>query len=101
MFSLYKMYFLDIIGQFKSDYRIYLWDIYNEPGNSGHVANSIPLLKLAFQWARQANPSQPISAGVWNWDVSYSELNDIQLTNSDVVTFHKYANEADTNNTIE
>lgn len=48
LYGLYKIYFLDIIGQFKDDSRIFLWDIYNEPGNSQHVTLSLPLLKLAF-----------------------------------------------------
>ena len=41
---LYKQYFLDVIGHFSNDSRVYLWDIYNEPGNSGHVTLTMPLL---------------------------------------------------------
>ena len=52
LFPLYKAYFLDIIGEFKDDPRVFIWDIYNEPGNSGHYGNSLPLLKLSFEWAR-------------------------------------------------
>jgi GH35 family endo-1,4-beta-xylanase len=69
MYPTYKMYFLDIIGQFRDDPRVYLWDIYNEPGNSAHYSTTLQLLRNAFMWARQANPSQPISSGVWNWDL--------------------------------
>ena len=90
-----------MIGTFKNDPRVYLWDIYNEPGNSGHVLNTLPLLRNAFLWARQANPSQPISAGLWNYGPDFAELNQLQLQSSDVTTFHIYAGVDDTNNTIQ
>lgn len=65
-----------------------VWDIYNEPGNSNHGTTTLPLLKNVFQWARDANPSQPITAGVWNYE--FAELNLYQLQNSDITTFHTY-----------
>ena len=34
------------------------------------------------------NPSQPLSAGVW--DMSLTNLNKFQLENSDVITYHTY-----------
>jgi hypothetical protein len=95
------MYFLDIIGQFKDDERIIIWDIYNEPGNSGHVSSSLPLLKLSFQWAREANPSQPISSGPWNFGPTFNDLNNLQLSHSDIITFHMYADVPHTNDTIQ
>lgn len=73
---------------FKTDNRILLWDLYNEPGNSGKLNTSIPLVKKVFKWARAVNPSQPISIGLWNW--SYHELNAIQALNSDIITYHNY-----------
>ena len=87
-FGIFREYFLDVIGHFKDDQRVYLWDIYNEPGNSNHGDNSMKLLQQAFEWARLANPSQPISAGVWN--LGLRTLSEYQLANSDVVTFHTY-----------
>ena len=77
-----------------------MWDIYNEPGNSGHVANTLPLLTKCFEWARAANPSQPISAGVWNTGNDFSVLNNLQLSSSDVITFHIYADAESTKNRI-
>lgn len=56
-FESLHQYFLDVIGRFKDDDRVYLWDIYNEPGNSNFVDKSLPLLQNSFQWAREANPS--------------------------------------------
>ena len=85
-----ERYVNDVLTTFKNDPRILLWDLYNEPGNSGYINKSLPLLKAVFNWARDVDPSQPISAGLWNWDTNFSELNQFQLENSDVVTYHNY-----------
>lgn len=83
-----EIYVKDIIKTFASDDRVLLWDLYNEPGNSGKINESLPLLKEVFTWAREINPSQPISAGIWDWN--FKELNEFQITNSDIVTYHDY-----------
>jgi Glycosyl hydrolases family 2, TIM barrel domain len=82
-------YVKDILTTFKDDKRIVLWDLYNEPGNSGYGNKSMPLLKKVFQWGREANPSQPLSVGYWNDDLK--DLNKYQLENSDVITYHNYS----------
>jgi hypothetical protein len=52
------------------------------------------LLSLAFRWARSVDPSQPLTSGVWDGEWGdpqrRSEIANIQLDNSDVVTFHCY-----------
>ncbi len=83
-----KKYVQDIVSTFKNDDRVLLWDLYNEPGNSGKNTESLPLLKNVFSWAREVNPSQPISAGLWDW--SFTELNAFQAQNSDIITYHDY-----------
>jgi len=83
-----ERYVKDVMTTFKDDKRILLWDLYNEPGNTGHGSKSLPLLVKAFTWGRQVNPSQPLSAGIWNKDLQ--ELNTYQLANSDVITYHDY-----------
>jgi hypothetical protein len=83
-----KVYVQDILKTFANDKRILLWDLYNEPGNSGYGSKSLPLLKAVFEWAREINPSQPLSAGVW--DDKLKELNAFQIENSDVITYHSY-----------
>jgi hypothetical protein len=80
-------YVKDIIGSFADDERILLWDLYNEPGNSSNGDKSLPLVKAIFEWARAANPSQPLTAGVW---FDNQPLNEFQLAASDVITFHHY-----------
>ena len=92
-YPLFERYVKDVLTHFAKDKRIVLWDLYNEPGNSGYNNKSMPLLKKVFQWAREVNPSQPISAGVWNEKLI--DLNKFQLTNSDVITYHNYNNEKD------
>jgi hypothetical protein len=82
-----EQYVGDIIASFADDERILLWDLYNEPGNSGNGQKSLPLVKSVFKWARAANPSQPLSVGVW---FDNQDLNEFQLAASDIITFHHY-----------
>ena len=86
--SLLHNYVVDVMTHFKDDERIILWDLYNEPGNSGNGNKSLPLLEKVFDWGREVNPSQPLSAGVWNMDLK--ELNEFQLSHSDITTYHNY-----------
>jgi len=88
-----ERYTKDVLTHFANDKRIILWDLYNEPGNSGYGNKSMPLLKKAFQWGREVNPSQPLSAGVWAKDLV--DLNNYQLANSDVTTYHNYSDEVE------
>lgn len=86
-----EKYVKDILTTFRDDNRIALWDMYNEPGNSGYENKSLPLLEKAFEWGREVNPSQPLSAGVWS--NSLKDLNAFQLSHSDVITYHNYSDE--------
>jgi endo-1,4-beta-mannosidase len=86
-----EKYVKDILITFKNDNRVLLWDLYNEPGNSSYGNKSLPLLQKIFEWAREINPSQPLSAGLWTQDLQ--DFNKFQLANSDVVTYHNYEDE--------
>ena len=88
LMNILESYVKDVLGRFKNDSRILLWDLYNEPGNSGYGNKSLVLLQNVFQWSREINPSQPLSAGVW--DQQLTELNRFQLSSSDVITYHNY-----------
>ena len=83
-----RPYVTDVLTTFGHDKRVLLWDLYNEPGNSGKREASLPLLRNVFAWARAAAPEQPLSAGIWAWD--FERLNTFQLQHSDVVTYHDY-----------
>lgn len=85
-----EAYVKDIIQTFANDNRVLLWDLYNEPGNNDKGKESMPLLKEVFSWARAVNPSQPLSVGLWKWDLT--DLNAYQALNSDIITYHSYDN---------
>ena len=87
-----EKYVKDVLTSFAHDKRILLWDLYNEPGNSNKGDSSLPLLKKIFQWAREVNPEQPVTAGLYAWNLE--TLNTFLLMNSDVITYHDY-NEAE------
>lgn len=84
----------DIMYRFRDDKRILCWDLYNEPGNSDYINKSLPLLKKSFEWAREINPSQPITSGLWNYSEAFKDLNDFCTSNSDIISFHHYDNAA-------
>ena len=83
-----RPYVTDVLTSFAHDKRVLLWDLYNEPGNSGKGTASLPLLRNVFAWAQAANPDQPLSVGLWNWD--FAALNTYQALHSDVITYHDY-----------
>lgn len=83
-----EKYVKDILVAYKCDDRVLCWDLYNEPTNSGMGNESLSLLMDVFRWAREVNPTQPLTTAVWNGN---KELNTIILDNSDIVTFHNYS----------
>lgn len=100
-----EKYVKDVVGSFAKDKRINSWDIWNEPDNrnGNDYAKQDPpnkvelvnkLLPLAFQWARSANPEQPLTSGVWKGDYlkegKFDATEQIQIDNSDFITFHTY-----------
>ena len=111
-----KNYIKGVMSHFADDKRIVGWDLYNEPGNETPLDPRYPdrgpevkdkdiytlsLLKKAFKWAREVNPSQPITTSVWktwgkdkNWSKldSLSDLSRFAISNSDVISFHTYGN---------
>ncbi|MEN8155609.1 MAG: cellulase family glycosylhydrolase [Bacteroidota bacterium] len=94
-----EVYVKDILNAFTEDERIVMWDLYNEPGNNGLGNKSMPLLQDIFTWAREVNPSQPLSVGVWHHELT--DLNRYQLENSDIITYHNYADEVQHGNAID
>ncbi|WP_443751300.1 1,4-beta-xylanase [Asticcacaulis solisilvae] len=115
-----KAYVEGIVGAFANDDRILAWDVWNEPDNrdgqtndwtvSGKagakdggrsdqaqkVANVERLLPQVFTWARGQKPVQPLTSGVWlvtdDWSLKgkHSRTEEIQITQSDVISFHSY-----------
>ncbi|GHU65487.1 hypothetical protein FACS189447_04500 [Spirochaetia bacterium] len=81
-----KAYVHAIVSRYKDDERILAWDLYNEPCNTKRDGKSLPLLRNVFKWARECNPSQPLTSGVWIWNEF--DLTCIEL--SDIISFHDY-----------
>ncbi|WP_346239199.1 1,4-beta-xylanase [Niabella insulamsoli] len=108
-YGMMESYVKAFVGRFAKDDRIIMWDVWNEPDNMtgpsyekvetpDKVALVLPLLKKTFEWARAANPSQPLTSGVWagNWesDSTLKPLEKLQLEESDVISFHCYDDSA-------
>ena len=96
-----EKYIKDIIGAFKDDLRILAWDLYNEPSNSGRGDRSKSLLEAAYKWARELDPSQPLTVGIWSWVDTLNGVETVALGLSDVVSFHNYGNIGQTERQIE
>ena len=83
-----ETYVKDLVGSFGRDKRVWVWDLYNEPGNSKMGEKSLPLVEASFAWARSASPSQPLTVGPWAHFGSRMSKRFMEL--SDVVSFHGY-----------
>lgn len=126
-----KNYVKGVISHFADDKRVVGWDLYNEPDN---VASSDPenlvnninfrglnrgpevkekhiyslsLLKKIFMWAREVNPSQPLTVGLWKDSETWNDIDNLSaidrfaISNSDVISFHAYGDLEETMKKIE
>ena len=104
-----KNYIKGVVNHFANDKRVIAWDLYNEPDNVAtqpgrvdlEVKNkysfSYALLKKTVKWAREVNPSQPLTMGLWKGEVSHWGILDslrplerFMIENSDIISFHAY-----------
>jgi Cellulase (glycosyl hydrolase family 5) len=99
-----KSYVQGVVGAFANDPRVLGWDVWNEPDNSNggrfhedgdaKAKRVNELLPRVFAWAREVHPTQPLTSGVWagNWSDPDKEsaTTKIQLSESDVISFHNY-----------
>lgn len=83
-------YVKDIISSHRNDKRVLAWDLYNEPS-----PESLWLLKKVFEWAREVDPSQPLTSGLSNYSKPFSAIDAFQLANSDVISYHNYQDPRD------
>jgi hypothetical protein len=98
-------YVTAVVSRYRSDARVLMWDLYNEPGNRvfpyrEHEPDNKrelceALLRRVIIWARAADPSQPLTAGLWERlggdPDALESLDRLILENSDILTFHSYA----------
>lgn len=94
----------EIVANHRDDPRILIWDIWNEPGNTGAggyggVEKSSAAMAAAFGWARAMQPMQPLTAGCWDYYQDrmtagrFKPLTSIEalaLQLSDVISYHYY-----------
>jgi hypothetical protein len=100
-----EAYVKGVVGTFAHDPRILAWDVWNEPDNLNVPAYRpkdppnkqqlvLALLPQVFAWARSVHPMQPLTSGVWSGDwSSYAKMSpmaQVQVAQSDVITFHSY-----------
>lgn len=105
-YGLLKNYLQGVMRHFKEDGRVKLWDLFNEPDNTngGRFKDDLNeadkykyafiLLKDAFKWAREINPSQPLTVAPWHRDWSdtgkMDPMDRFMFDHSDVISFHSY-----------
>ena len=90
----YYEFVREIVTKYKDDERILLWDVFNEPGNSGRKSMSLPHLMKFFEIIRNIDPIQPLTVGIWSQTVDLDNLLEIEkigLENSDIITYHNYS----------
>ena len=110
--KLLEDYVKGVVGRFKDDKRVQVWDLWNEPdnlnGNSygeAKLKTELPkeqkhkaveaLLTKTFAWAREAGATQPLTSGVWLGAHKADPgrlipIEKVQLAESDVISFHSY-----------
>jgi hypothetical protein len=93
-----KPYVDGVMRRFGKDERVFIWDLYNEPGNTNQSSygefepeNKSMLcrqfLENVLSWARPIGVSQPITVGAWQ---GMSPLDQFAVEQSDIITFHTY-----------
>lgn len=101
-----EAYAKGVVQAFAEDKRILGWDVWNEPSGTNDdsykteepknkVDLVLALLPKVFAWVRAAQPSQPLTSGLWEGDWSspgkLGAMEKTQLELSDVISFHSYA----------
>jgi hypothetical protein len=100
-----KPYVQGVVSRFGHDPRVLMWDLFNEPdqvdavtlrsrSRTHKLAAATRLVDRVFDWAREVEPAQPLTVGVWEYapdgQPAENSLNALALDRSDVVSFHCY-----------
>ncbi len=111
-----REYVAGVLARFGEDRRVLAWDLFNEPdqldratliaGSRDTKAEAVTaLLDEVFDWAREVAPTQPLTAGVWEFGPDHRPLtnpiNTLMLERSDIISFHCYLPRAELVSTIE
>ena len=96
-----------VVGRFRDDERVQVWDVWNEPDNDNRISYGprdlpiekktervTPLLAKVFRWVREEKPCQPVTAGIWSEGLDAKSYRGgpalLQAQASDVISFHRY-----------
>jgi len=105
-----RPYVTKVLERFGQDSRVLAWDLFNEPDQMDRttieagtrdqkIENAAGLLTEVFDWARSIQPSQPLTAGIWEYDSNLvpvmNSVSSIALEQSDIISFHHYGPEND------
>jgi hypothetical protein len=98
-----RNYIKELAQKYGRDKRIIIWNVWNEIGNSSRGTMSLPLMHKVFEWLRDEDVMQPLTAEMWGAELGgenyYTWLNNPQIYGgidkesielSDIVTFHFY-----------
>ena len=100
-----------VLIRFSQDERVLMWDLYNEPGGWWYRRGDkpgefekgltdslcLPLLNDVYTWARQVNPSQPLTTC---WNRGAYEV-DAAFNQADITSFHIYGSAASAEKLIQ
>lgn len=89
----YYEFVREIVGKYKNDERVIMWDVYNEPGNSRRSGITLPHLEKFFEIIRDIDPIQPLTVGIWSQSTELENLTEAEkygLENSDIISYHNY-----------
>ena len=87
-----ERYLKQVMKRYRNDPRILAWCLYNEPEHSDGF-DTIHFIKAVYRWAREVNPSQPITSPMCALPDarSYNKpISDFICANSDIISFHCY-----------
>jgi hypothetical protein len=105
-----------VLRRFGADRRVVLWDLFNEPDSPNPCylrrdptqkrARIAALLEQVWSWAIEADPSQPLTVGVYLFPSRLrperaSRVARTALERSDVISFHSYSPEPRLRRAIE
>ena len=111
-----RAYVQGVLNRFADDSRIIAWDLFNEPdqmdattiaagSREQKAAAATSLLDCAFDWAREVDPVQPLTAGIWEYAPDHrplaNPLNSLILARSDIISFHCYEPRAELTSVID
>ena len=87
-----ERYLKAVMKRYRNDPRILAWCLYNEPENTKGF-DTLPFLEAVYRWAREVNPSQPLTSpmiAMPTWGTYNKPISDFICANSDIISFHNY-----------